>query len=71
MLHCCQGASNLIMKNCSEFVKKCLNRIIIFLCDLQEQKKSFLAQLAAISNVSKSEMNEIVENAVIGRWEIN
>ena len=32
----------------------------------QEQKKSFLAQVAAISNMSKAEVNELVEDAVAG-----
>lgn len=32
--------------------------------ELQEQKKSFLAQLAAISNMSKDDVNDLVDNAV-------
>lgn len=34
----------------------------------QEQKKSFLAQLATISKMSKEEINEVVENAVNGKF---
>ena len=42
-----------------------LKLLIDYLC-FQEQKKSFLAQLAAISNMSKEEVNEVVESAVNG-----
>ena len=37
------------------------------MCLPQDQKKSFLAQLAAISNMSKNEITEVVENAVAGK----
>ena len=33
---------------------------------LQERKKTFLAQVAAIKGVSKAELNELVDSAVIG-----
>jgi hypothetical protein len=34
--------------------------------ELDERKKNFLAQVAAIGRVSKDEMAELVDNAVIG-----
>ena len=38
---------------------------------MKEQKKKFLSQLAAVSNMSKADVNNLVNNAVLGKYHGN